>query len=524
MLRRSGTRVRSTAARAAAIGLLIASGAVLLITVGRSYMARRGLPLDDAWIHAVYGRELSRTGMVAYNPGEPATGETSLMWAAVAAAAHAGAGTAAEAIARTKWLGFALHAAAAAALACGALAPGASRTASFLGAALVLFNPALLAASVSGMEVPLASCVAVGLAAAAARGTPLIVFAASFVAPLARPELAACSLVLAALMPLARGCSRRRAVVAAAGGTAACFLTLAVRNLSVSGFPLPATFYAKFGRGGAGPADSLWRGFRLLLPALSELLAPAVVLPLGLLCAAILVRRRRESEAKAPNRVAAAAVILTSIVFFAVSFVASPPVDPDAFYHQRYALPLLTLFLGGLPILVAPFLRGSGWARAVALCLGAFVVAREISHVPARFRRLENDAHNIDDVQVALGKSLGAEPRETTVWAVDAGAIRYFGSARVVDMMGLNSPALLGAGPGRFLDSVRPTILEVVPSWSALSVEAGGIGDVRAFAPSTPYTVTSYPAMAVHHLVRCTPGARGTYAIRSRTFRFTCAP
>jgi len=41
----------------------------------------KGFPLDDAWIHLVYGREISRGGYLAYNSGEPATGSTSPIWA-----------------------------------------------------------------------------------------------------------------------------------------------------------------------------------------------------------------------------------------------------------------------------------------------------------------------------------------------------------------------------------------------------------------------------------------------------------
>ncbi|HEX7601279.1 MAG TPA: hypothetical protein VF316_06720, partial [Polyangiaceae bacterium] len=109
-------------------------------------------------------------------------------------------------------------------------------------------------------------------------------------------------------------------------------------------------------------------------------------------------------------------------------------------------------------------------------------------------------------------------------WAVDAGAIRYFGAARVVDMLGLNAPALLGAGAQRFLDSEPPAILEAVPSWSDVRFDAGPARDFRLFAPSTSYTVTSYPRMAVHRLVRCPPGAHGTFLLRARAFLFACAP
>src|SRR5512133_1449677 len=47
-----------------------------------------GFRLDDAWIHMVYGREIANGGYPAYNPGIPATGATSLLWAYWLAVLH----------------------------------------------------------------------------------------------------------------------------------------------------------------------------------------------------------------------------------------------------------------------------------------------------------------------------------------------------------------------------------------------------------------------------------------------------
>ena len=39
-----------------------------------------GFPLDDAWIHQTYARNLAETGQLAYLPGEPSAGSTSPAW------------------------------------------------------------------------------------------------------------------------------------------------------------------------------------------------------------------------------------------------------------------------------------------------------------------------------------------------------------------------------------------------------------------------------------------------------------
>jgi len=40
-----------------------------------------GFPLDDAWIHQTYARNLAHTGQLSYVPGQPSAGSTSPLWA-----------------------------------------------------------------------------------------------------------------------------------------------------------------------------------------------------------------------------------------------------------------------------------------------------------------------------------------------------------------------------------------------------------------------------------------------------------
>ena len=39
-----------------------------------------GFPLDDAWIHQTYARNLGLHGVMAFSPGQPSTGSTSFGW------------------------------------------------------------------------------------------------------------------------------------------------------------------------------------------------------------------------------------------------------------------------------------------------------------------------------------------------------------------------------------------------------------------------------------------------------------
>src|SRR6266508_733978 len=47
-----------------------------------------GLPLDDAWIHQTYARNLGLHGLMAFSPGVPSTGSTSAGWTAILAAGY----------------------------------------------------------------------------------------------------------------------------------------------------------------------------------------------------------------------------------------------------------------------------------------------------------------------------------------------------------------------------------------------------------------------------------------------------
>ena len=47
-----------------------------------------GFPLDDAWIHQTYARNLAQTGQLAYLPGQPSAGSTSPAWSFLLSAGY----------------------------------------------------------------------------------------------------------------------------------------------------------------------------------------------------------------------------------------------------------------------------------------------------------------------------------------------------------------------------------------------------------------------------------------------------
>jgi hypothetical protein len=394
------------------------------------------------------------------------------------------------------------------------------------GAVLAAVHPDLISGSTSGMEVPLSTALAAALLLAARRGTflPYLVF--SFLAPLTRPELGLLTLVIPVAL-YGRTRTRFFGVLSAAAvlGTSLSFGVTALRNMAVSGRPLVATFYAKAGSGGLSLPLAEYIGFSSVLGAFP--ITDSSVLMCIAAIVGVLVLVRSEGD---PHERLASAAFLGALVFCTVSFALVRPIDPGALYHQRYVLPVLPLFVIAMPVLVDAALKrvvATGalrtWGLAVVLSL---FMAAIVVDGPVRYEHLANDAKNIDDVQVALGKSLAAADHEHTVWAVDAGAVRYFGSAFVVDLIGLNNSVVLGSSAQEFLDQHPPRFIEVVPGWSQLDEKSERELTGALYRPATPYTVSGFPNLPMqrHFLARCDDAAlRGRILVRGRNFGFRCA-
>jgi hypothetical protein len=505
------------------VALAAVAGLALLMACAPDYFPSRGYPLDESWIHAVYGRALARTGSWQYNPGIPTSGSTSPLWSLLLAAPHLLGGSPGTVVLLTKLLGFALHIAAALVL---YFALGSATSSSLLravGASLVACDPDLVAAAVSGMEIPLAALAACGVLLAARRGGFVTYAVVCATAPWARPEVGVLCFAIPAGLFLQRDRRRLRTTLAAAVcGITVSFGLLALRNLAASGRPLPATFYAKVGRGSASLLTDQWLGFGELLNHLVIADSSVLLALLGLVAVATLVSKEGGDD------VAAATAFASALMFFAISFVLVPPVDPGAFDQQRYVLPAVPLLVGAVPQLADRLMRS--WLRpahhAVArLAVLVLLVASVLVGSTTRYPHLANDAHNVDDVQVASGRVLAGAPASDVIWVTAAGAIRYFGNAFTVDLVGVNTPDMLGPNAQAYLDAHPPRYIEIVPGLTSVDKASSQMLEAQHFTPSTPYTVTGFPAMFSQWLVRCPPTlVSGQISIGLRTFHFTCAP
>ena len=180
----------------------VAVGAIFLAIVwfaGRSANhGPIGFPVDDAWIHMVYGRGLLADGLLSYNPGVPSTGCTSPLWALGIALCHAlfgGDASINATVAAVFALGAIFHLACVIAGARLVARLTSDSVAAAVGGSLIALAVPLAVATFSGMEVALTCFLLLAGLGAVVSASPLfagITFALAF---LARPE----SAVVAAL-------------------------------------------------------------------------------------------------------------------------------------------------------------------------------------------------------------------------------------------------------------------------------------------------------------------------------------
>ena len=460
---------------------------------GRPAATPLGFPLDDAWIHMVYGRSLASDGTLAYNPGEPTTGATSVLWAGLLGVVHLAFGQASLAtrIVAVLWLGGLLHVVTAA-LAADYARRLAGPVVGLIAGILIATNPALAGAALSGMEVSLTAALLI----ASVRALHLQSWALAGLwlglAPLARPEaaLAAVALVLLSTAldrPADRAAWLRRAL-ALAGPAAFLGLWLVARNLAATDHPLPATYYAKLAHipWSETPAR-LWRALSHVLGQTPPLWFGATLLFLGGLAF------RSQRRALLP--------IVAALAYLVAHVHVSELGDPRTFYAVRYLLPIIPALTLALT-LGAAALGEKLPRRHIALgLLTLAVLAQSILTLQPVSWKLANDTRNIDELQCAAGRWVHDHVAPNrSVATVDAGAVRYLGERWTLDLLGLNTPQMLWE-PAAF---TRAHPISAVVFMPGLGKPQNSPEFVAPWSYRTrDYQVTQNPALAFQAIVTC---------------------
>jgi hypothetical protein len=409
--------------------ITVTSVGIYLLASGITY--RIGFPLDDAWIHQTYARNLALRGEWAFNPGKPSGGSTAPLWSALLAIGFllklAPYGwtffLGAAALWLLSWLGE---------NAVRGLVPAYRPGFPWVGAALAL-EWHLVWAAASGMETLLYALLATAALVLVISGSQkyfslgLLIGLSVWVRPDGITLLGPAVLIIFLREP--SWPKRLRGLVNLGVGFGSPFALYLLFNLIISHQPWPNTFYAKQAEYAIllkSPFLERWGGEALpLLAGVGVVLLPGVVLAI-----VSAVRQRAWG-------VLAAAVWLAGFLALYAWFL------PVTYQHGRYVMPAMPIFfLLGLAGLVEFGTRKHAWlllnfwrlAMGAVLVvfwgLGAFTYAQDVAV--------------IESEMVATAKWISVNvPPGALVAAHDIGALGYFGKHELVDLAGLVTPEVI---------------------------------------------------------------------------------
>lgn len=412
-------------------------------------LVRVHFPLDDAWIHQVYARSFSSGDWFAFNPGQQETGATSPLWAIVTAPTHwfEGAGIDVVVVA-IKLLGLAFVAIALVQL---QRALSTITTAGVAGAAvaLIALEPRMMFSALSGMETTLLLALVAGSLAAYLHGRLKLSGFLIALAPTCRPEAALLLLawgIGVLVLPKEQRLRGRQLLWLPLTGVP--LFAWGLYCQAVTGHWLPNTFYAK------AKSPPLGEALGHLVEILVQRgIAATIAFWVGLVAfiAVCILKRSR-----------AHVVLVLALVglpaLYGLGVVLSRPVDPTGYYWTRWLDPAVLLLTcascAGLAIALAEAIQrvrekrwtergwlAAGGAAALGCALGLPVLARDT--IDLRLK-LATDAYVIETNNESVGRWIADNtPPNAVIGLQDAGAIHYFGNRVSIDILGLNSHAML---------------------------------------------------------------------------------
>ncbi len=447
--------------RLALITSLLLSVATYLLLA--QSMHSLGFPLDDAWIHQTYARNLARNLEWSFQAGQPSGGSTAPLWTSLIAIGH---WLGAPPLLWSSILGAVI-------LACTGWVcsrwlqlrlPRMSAW-GWIAALLILYEWHLVWASLSGMETLLQSLLFAILLWRLERGAREAFWLGALVGVgvWLRPD-AVTLLLPIALMFLLRSPRGVRGTAAAFGltllGLAALLIPYLLFNYSLNGTIWPSTFYAKQAEYAVLREANL--GTRMLgqlIPLLPG--AMAVLLPGIFMVLASGASQRRWDR-------------LVPLVWAAAFLFAYALRLPVTYQHGRYAIPTLPvlLILGLEGLLATVDLNSTSTYRRLlsrVWILALPAVSLVFWWMGARAFGLDVAIIETEMVDTAEWISQNTE-QEALIAAHDIGALGYFGERRIVDLAGLVSPEVIPilrdeSALAGLLDARRADYLMTFPDW-----------------------------------------------------------
>ena len=434
-----------------------------------------GFPLDDAWIHAQFARNIATGHGFTYTGGEWVAGSTSPAWTLLLALGYL---VTRSVLISAVVLGLLLQTLSG--VFAGRLVHilTARRDLAIAGGVMTVIFPAMVWGGVSGMEVGLASVLVLAgfcchLDPRRTTRRELTAMALFAAASLARPETLViasfCALhLLARTRPLTRALARAAQIAVVLAAVLGPFV---VFDYATTGRPLPTTFYAKSGPG-------LMRAIAERNPVLARRLffttgpdavrqfgdtlvdqfgVVAVVAAAGGVAAFMPALRRR-----------GALLILAAILVSAYSMglIAPMRLKPENFRYTAQLVALsAVLAVAGVSVWL-PLLRPPA-AVAAVLAVALTIVGVQAVRGAAVYA---TSVRNIEQLQVAVGRWMYQWlPPGARVAVNDIGAAAFFSGHDVIDLEGLVSPASLAypravRGVG-VATATHPDYVAIFPFW-----------------------------------------------------------
>ena len=416
-------------------GYLLALLIVLEVLNAAVYLSaadQYGFPLDDAWIHQTYARNLGLHGIMAFSPGEPSTGSTSPAWTVLLAAGY---------LLQVPFFGWAYIWGSIFAVATAYTAALLSHNyfgdfkRAVIVAIICIIEWHLAWAALSGMEISLFIFLTLMILLASHREAPSYLMGLLIgLAFLVRPE----AIILGGLYGLKLLLVNRRhpkKIFYPIGTFVMVFLLVispwVIFNLNYSGRPFPNTISSKFMQ--YGYPWSLWNSLKYLWNVSIYFLNG----PLMLLIPTAGFMIRNAFRARRTDLLYPLAWSLILIGLYAVAL-------PAIYHHGRYLMPLIPLItifgVEGLFQLLEKLPRISLLRPALWVILGGMLIALWVNGAStfALQTKLLNESH----MQAARWVDANA-PAEAVIAAHDIGIIGYIAQRQIVDLAGLVTPEVI---------------------------------------------------------------------------------
>lgn len=395
---------------------------------------RIGFPLDDAWIHAAYARNLALHGEWAFQLGRYSAGSTAPLWTLLLTLGFwFGLGP--------LWSSYALGAVALFALASAAemvlrsLAATYHRRLPWMGL-LVAAEWHMLWAAMSGMETAahaLLLTLVLGLLLTGSRrylSLGLLTGLSVWVRPDGLTLIGPVTLII--VLTETAHQQRVRGLGSYFIGLGALLLPYLLLNLWLSGTPMPNTFYAKQAEYVTWQMRSPF--YRAGLAAIQLLTGSTVLLAPGLLGSLLQGIRQRNARMLA--------VMLWSVLYIALYVMRLP-----IYQHARYLMPAMPVLmilgmLGYLSLRESHIFGRYQWSVGYAWQAGLAMLT--LGFVVLGARAYGEDVGLIESEMVTTAKWVAQNvPAGRVVAAHDIGALGYFDEHPLIDLAGLVSPEVV---------------------------------------------------------------------------------